>query len=194
MADEEKNSIEQTDETPERPQPEAEGAEEAAEDASAPQAGGGEELEGLDWKARRRLERSRQPSEPGPEHSAEERAQARRGRRRASAERRMSYRKRVRERRKGSGEGTAPAERASVAAKVRQGRVISNKADKTITVRIDTARRHPTYEKVVRRSNNLHAHDERNEASEGDLVRLVETRPISRTKRWRLAEVLEKAK
>ena len=71
--------------------------------------------------------------------------------------------------------------------------MVSNKAAKTITVRIDVARRHPTYEKIVRQSNTLHAHDEQNEANEGDLVRVVETRPLSRTKRWRLVEVLEKA-
>ena len=77
---------------------------------------------------------------------------------------------------------------------MRQGIVVSDKGQKSITVRIDTARRHPTYEKVVRRSRTLHAHDERNEAGEGDMVRVVETRPLSKTKRWRLVEVLEKAK
>jgi small subunit ribosomal protein S17 len=61
-------------------------------------------------------------------------------------------------------------------------------------VRIDSARRHPSYEKIVRRSNTLRAHDERNEANEGDLVRVVETRPLSRSKRWRLTEILERAK
>jgi small subunit ribosomal protein S17 len=60
-------------------------------------------------------------------------------------------------------------------------------------VRIDVARRHPAYEKIVRTSNKLHAHDEQNVAGEGDLVRIVETRPLSRSKRWRLVEVLEKA-
>ncbi|HSJ18709.1 MAG TPA: 30S ribosomal protein S17, partial [Solirubrobacterales bacterium] len=54
--------------------------------------------------------------------------------------------------------------------------------------------RHPTYEKIVRRSNTLHAHDAGNEASEGDLVRVVETRPLSRTKRWRLVEIVERAR
>ena len=87
-----------------------------------------------------------------------------------------------------------PADREGVGRKVRQGLVVSSKADKTITVRIDVARRHPVYEKIVRRSQTLHAHDEKNEAGEGDLVRIVETRPISRTKRWRLSEVVEKAK
>jgi small subunit ribosomal protein S17 len=78
--------------------------------------------------------------------------------------------------------------------RVRQGIVVSAKPDKTITVRIDTARRHRTYKKIVRSSATLHAHDERNEAHEGDTVRVVETRPLSRTKRWRLVEILERAR
>ncbi|MET0559391.1 MAG: 30S ribosomal protein S17 [Solirubrobacterales bacterium] len=86
------------------------------------------------------------------------------------------------------------AEHDANAAKVRQGIVVSNKGDKSITVRIDIARRHPTYEKIVRRSRTLHAHDERNEAGEGDVVRVIETRPLSKTKRWRLVDVVEKAR
>ena len=92
------------------------------------------------------------------------------------------------------GTGTPPAERDSNAAKTRQGIVVSSKGEKSITVRIDFARRHPTYEKIVRRSRTLHAHDERNEAGEGDVVRIVETRPLSKTKRWRLVDVVEKAR
>ena len=61
-------------------------------------------------------------------------------------------------------------------------------------VRVDTSRRHRRYKKIVRLSKTLHAHDERNEAHEGDLVRVIETRPLSATKRWRLIEVLERAK
>ena len=80
------------------------------------------------------------------------------------------------------------------APKVRLGKVVSDKADKTITVRIDVARRHRRYQKIVRSSTTLHAHDERNDANEGDLVRVVEARPMSRTKRWRLVEILERAK
>jgi small subunit ribosomal protein S17 len=72
--------------------------------------------------------------------------------------------------------------------------VVSAGGDKTITVRIAVARRHPTYEKVVRRSSKLRAHDEQNQAQEGDVVSVVESRPLSRTKRWRLLEVLEKAR
>ena len=78
--------------------------------------------------------------------------------------------------------------------KSRQGIVVSDKAAKTITVRVDTSRRHRRYKKIVRSSKKLHAHDEHNEAHEGDLVRVVETRPLSATKRWRLIEVLERAK
>ena len=78
--------------------------------------------------------------------------------------------------------------------KVRQGVVVSDRADKTITVRIDVTRRHRTYKKIVRHSTTLHAHDERNDASTGDTVRVVESRPLSRTKRWRLVEVVERAR
>ncbi len=77
---------------------------------------------------------------------------------------------------------------------MRQGVVVSDKADKTITVRIDLTRAHRTYKKVVRESSTLHVHDERNDAGVGDTVRVVESRPLSRTKRWRLVEVLERAR
>ena len=78
--------------------------------------------------------------------------------------------------------------------RTRQGIVTSSKADKTITVRIETARRHKMYKKIIRESSSLHAHDERNEANEGDRVRVVESRPLSRTKRWRLVEIMERAR
>jgi small subunit ribosomal protein S17 len=93
-----------------------------------------------------------------------------------------------------AGPGTPPAERPPSTPQVRLGRVVSAKADKTITVSIDIARRHRRYEKIVRSTSTLHAHDETNDAHEGDLVRVVESRPLSRTKRWRLVEVLERAK
>jgi small subunit ribosomal protein S17 len=76
---------------------------------------------------------------------------------------------------------------------VRQGIVVSAGRDKTITVLLETSRPHPVYGKTVRRSSKLHAHDERNEAGEGDLVRIVECRPLSRQKRWRLTDIIEKA-
>ena len=78
--------------------------------------------------------------------------------------------------------------------KTRQGVVVSDKADKTITVRIDVARRHRKYQKIVRTSNTLHAHDETNDAHIGDTVVVREARPLSRLKRWRLVEVVERAK
>jgi small subunit ribosomal protein S17 len=78
--------------------------------------------------------------------------------------------------------------------KERRGIVVSSAMDKTIVVRIDAVKKHSRYGKVVRRSSKLHAHDEGNSAGVGDLVRVVETRPLSATKRWRLLEVLERAK
>ena len=79
-------------------------------------------------------------------------------------------------------------------AKVRQGVVVSEKGEKTITVAIDMVRRHKRYHKIMRSTVKLYAHDERNDAHEGDTVRVQECRPMSRTKRWRLVEVLERAK
>ena len=76
----------------------------------------------------------------------------------------------------------------------RRGVVVSDAMDKTIVVKVDTVKAHPRYKKVVRRSTKFHAHDEANTAKVGDLVRIVETRPLSKTKNWRLAEVLEAAK
>jgi small subunit ribosomal protein S17 len=76
----------------------------------------------------------------------------------------------------------------------RRGVVVSSAMDKTIVVRVDAVKAHPKYKKVVRRSTKFHAHDEQNQANVGDVVRIVETRPLSKTKNWRLAEVLEVAK
>jgi small subunit ribosomal protein S17 len=76
----------------------------------------------------------------------------------------------------------------------RQGTVVSAAADKTIVVRVDVVKVHPMYKKVVKRSTKLHAHDEANEAKIGDVVRVVETRPLSKLKRWRLQEVVKAAK
>jgi small subunit ribosomal protein S17 len=147
----------------------------------------------LPWKERRRLQRSRQPHKAGPTLTPEERASKRAAERKLKAASRRKERAAAKEG-KTAGTGTPLAEKDAVAAKTRQGIVVSNKGEKSITVRIDIARRHPTYEKVVRRSRTLHAHDEQNEAGEGDTVRIVETRPLSKTKRWRLVEVLERAK
>jgi small subunit ribosomal protein S17 len=76
----------------------------------------------------------------------------------------------------------------------RRGVVVSDAMDKTIVVKVDTIRAHPRYKKVIRRSTKFHAHDESNTAKVGDLVRIIETRPLSKTKNWRLAEIVEAAK
>lgn len=78
--------------------------------------------------------------------------------------------------------------------KVRIGVVSSNKMDKTITVRVERRVKHPLYGKFVKKSNGFHVHDEKNECNIGDVVRIMETRPLSKTKRWRLVEILERAK
>ena len=76
----------------------------------------------------------------------------------------------------------------------RRGVVVSSAMDKTIVVKVDMIKIHPRYKKVIRRSKKFHAHDEQNRANVGDVVRIVETRPLSKTKNWRLAEVVEVAK
>ena len=78
--------------------------------------------------------------------------------------------------------------------KTREGLVVSDKMDKTITVEVEDRVKHPLYGKVIRRTRKLKAHDEQNAAGAGDRVVLMETRPLSATKRWRLVEILEKAK
>jgi small subunit ribosomal protein S17 len=154
-------------------------------------------------------------AEPETPKTPKERRQARRGaavakrgaRRGATPEERAAERKRKADQRrryrakvkakKAEAPTSPPPEPAAEKTgqpKVRLGTVVSDKADKTITVRIDVARRHRRYQKTIRSSTTLHAHDESNQAGVGDVVRVVEARPLSRTKRWRLVEVLEKAK
>lgn len=178
----------QAEETPQATEAPAGEAEPAGAPAAEPNP-----LDDLPWKERRRLLKSREPHEAKPAQTVEERAAARAERRKAKAAERRKERAALKAAHQ-AGTGTPPVEHDSNAAKVRQGIVVSNKGDKSITVRIDIARRHPTYEKIVRRSRTLHAHDERNEAGEGDVVRVVETRPLSKTKRWRLVDVVEKAR
>lgn len=78
--------------------------------------------------------------------------------------------------------------------KSRTGIVVSDKMDKTITVSIERKVKHPMYGKFMKKTSKFHAHDEQNQCGIGDIVRIMETRPLSKTKRWRLVEVLEKAK
>jgi small subunit ribosomal protein S17 len=134
-------------------------------------------------------------TEARPARTQEERTAARLEKRKANADERRRYRAKSRTKRRTGGEGTPPAERSGTGSpRVLRGTVVSDKADKTITVRIDVARQHRTYGKIVRTSSKLSAHDERNEAAAGDTVRVVESRPLSRSKRWRLVEVVEKAR
>jgi small subunit ribosomal protein S17 len=83
---------------------------------------------------------------------------------------------------------------ARAARKVRQGYVVSDKMDKTVVVRVDRRTTHPLYRKTITRSTKYHAHDESGEVKVGDLVRITESRPLSKTKRWRVVEVVERAK
>jgi small subunit ribosomal protein S17 len=204
MADEQ-----DTNETPEEPT-EAAATEAAAgtpAQADAPAAAEGsaqaDPTSQLAPKERRRKARSTHTGEVRPARSPEERHAERAAERKTKATRRRTRRLQERAKRtagRSSGAASAPEPLAPVHAqtegvrKVRQGVVVSDKADKTITVRIDTARRHRRYEKIVRSSSTLHAHDENNDAHEGDTVRVVESRPLSRSKRWRLVDVLERAR
>ena len=133
--------------------------------------------------------------------SPEERQAEREAERRRKASVRSARRKREREKARGQRAGSPAAEPLAPRRephpgqqKTRQGIVVSDRASKTIVVRIDVARRHRSYEKVVRTSTTLHAHDEREDAHIGDTVVVRESRPLSRSKRWRLVEVIERAK
>jgi small subunit ribosomal protein S17 len=196
---------EETDnEMPQDAEVEAQTSEETQPEQAAPKAPAAapaEPVEQLSSKDRRRRGRSTHTGEVRASRTPEERHAERVAERRTKAVRRRA--RRLQERAKATERrAAAPAAEplppvhapTEGARKVRQGVVVSDKADKTITVRIDTARRHRRYEKIVRSSNTLHAHDESNEAHEGDVVRVIESRPLSRTKRWKLVDVLEKAR
>jgi small subunit ribosomal protein S17 len=208
MADEDKTP--ETEATPDSIQEEVENAasEEGAGDTStldkpaeAPAAAAPAEpqevLEPKERRARRRAAKT--PAARGP-LTPEQRDEERRARRAQKAKLRRAYR--LREKTKTAEQrAAAPTpepdhapEHGPGRAKVRQGIVVSDKADKTIVVRVDVTRRHRRYGKIMRTSSKIHAHDERNDAGAGDTVRVIECRPMSRTKRWRLTDVLEKAK
>jgi small subunit ribosomal protein S17 len=195
MADETDNDTAQEAEV------EAQASEDAQPQAVTPEAQPAEPAEQLSPKERRRLVRSTHTGQVGKSRTPEERQAERVAERRAKAVRRRA--RRLQERAKAVERRTSASPREPLspvhapvegARKVRQGVVVSDKADKTITVRIDVARRHRRYEKIVRSSSTLHAHDENNEAHEGDVVRVVESRPLSRLKRWKLVDVLERAR
>jgi small subunit ribosomal protein S17 len=186
--------------------PEAEAPEEPATEAPAAlvvESAPAEPAEQLSSKERRRKARSTHSGEARPTRSPEDRHTERLAERRAKATRRSARRLQERAKRAAKRESStaAPAQElapvhAAVEGKrtVRQGIVVSDKADKTITVRIDFARRHRRYEKIVRSSSTLHAHDESNDAHEGDTVRVIESRPLSKNKRWKLVDVVERAR
>ncbi len=182
----------------------AEAEAEAPADGDAPAEGpvaAGEPAQQLSSKERRRRERSKHTGEARPARTPEERHAERAAERAEKAVRRRA--RRLQERAKAA-ERRAAAPAAEPLApvhavvegtrRVRQGVVVSDKAQKTITVRIDVARRHRRYEKIVRSSSTVHAHDENNDAHEGDVVRVIESRPLSRTKRWALVDVVERAR
>ncbi len=205
MSEEETEKTEETpvEETPVEEAPEAAAEEAPAEEAPAEAAEAPAEEEAaeedpladLPWKERRRVLKSRESGEAKPARSPEERQAERDAARAKKAAIRRNRREEIKAARKGDGTGSPRAEKTRTGKpKERQGTVVSDKTDKTITVRIDTARRHPVYEKIVRQTHKIHAHDERNEAHEGDVVRVIETRKLSKTKHWRLVEVVEKAR
>ena len=131
------------------------------------------------------------------QQTVERRAAERAARKEKNAKARRAYRQKKKAAKPASTQTAAPQaakEHGPGRPKVRQGVVVSAKPDKTITVRVDVARRHRMYKKIIRESSTLHVHDERNDAGEGDLVRVVESRPLSKLKRWRLLEVLERSR
>jgi small subunit ribosomal protein S17 len=177
--------------------PDAETAEETV--AAAPEAPAAAPEPQLAPKERRQRSRAAKAAKAAPRKALtpEERQAERDELRRQKAAARRTERARAREKYRAAEHErrpTPPREHVAGNQKTRQGIVVSDKADKTITVRIDVARRHRRYEKIVRTSNTVHAHDERNDAHIGDTVVVRESRPLSRTKRWRLVEVVERAK
>jgi small subunit ribosomal protein S17 len=189
MAEEEENV---TNEAPDASLP----VEEAKAEVAAPKTAGPSEPQ-LPPKERRARARAAKAAPARSARTPEERQAERVAERAQKAVARQRERERSRAKYKAAEHervATPPREHEAGNPKVRQGIVVSDKADKTITVRIDVARRHRRYEKIVRTSGTVHAHDERNDAHIGDTVVVRECRPLSRSKRWRLVEVVERAK
>ncbi len=200
---------EQAAEAPQADAPEADAPEAAADEAPVEEAPAEAQAEAahsepevvLPPKERRRIKRSAHTGEARPTRTPEERHAERVAMRADKAvrrrRRRLAERAKAAERRaaKPAAEPLAPVHApVEGARRLRQGIVVSDKAEKTITVRIDVARRHRRYEKIVRSSSTVHVHDENNDANEGDVVRVIESRPLSRTKRWALVDVVERAR
>jgi small subunit ribosomal protein S17 len=179
--------VETTEATTPAPEAEAAAAPEAAAEPAEP-------VVPLTPKERKAAARARRGVRRGA--TPEERAEARKAKATARSRYRANKRTKVNAARgeAGPAKTASPVEHGPGAPKERLGTVVSAKADKTITVRIETARRHKMYKKIIRESTSLHAHDEKNDANEGDRVRVIESRPLSRTKRWRLVEITERAR
>lgn len=194
-----------TDETPDTSAEEPEtatpegAAQEAPEVADATPAAAAEP-EGPDPSLspvqRRAWHKQRSGSGAGAPKSVEDRVEVRAAARKAKAVARTRRRGQEAEKRKAAGPkaGTPAVEHEPGRRQVRQGVVTSAKGEKTLTVRVDVAKQHPKYKKIVRSSVTLHVHDEDSTAGEGDTVRVHSCRPRSRTKRWELTDVLERAK
>jgi small subunit ribosomal protein S17 len=172
-----------------------ESAEPAAKPKAAPRSGPTRRQQLEAKRAERQAARGRRKPRTPEERDAE-----RRERRAALAKQRRAYRQKLKAKKAEARKAEPPREPAHAPehgpgrAKVRQGVVVSQKGEKTITVAIDVVRRHKRYHKIMRSTVKLSAHDERNDAHEGDTVRVQECRPMSRTKRWRLLEVVERAR
>jgi small subunit ribosomal protein S17 len=195
MSDDPETTEENVDATTpaDAPESEAPAASETSGAAAEPEAPAEPEVV-LTPKERKQARRARAVAKRGPRRARTQ--EERDAERKRKADSRRRYRARLKEKKadEPKHEAPEPAPRPEGQPKVRTGIVVSNKADKTITVRIDVARRHRRYKKTIRSSTTLHAHDESNDANEGDTVRVIESRPLSRTKRWRLVEILERAR
>jgi small subunit ribosomal protein S17 len=147
-------------------------------------------------KERRKKAKSAKNRRPKYTGTLEERRAQRDTHRKKKAVQRRKHRLEKREEHKAAGprQGTPPVVKEPGTKKIQQGTVVSSKTDKTITIAIEVMESHRMYKKIVRRTKKLNAHDERNDANEGDTVRVIESRPLSKTKRWRLVEVVERAK
>src|SRR5690349_1585641 len=185
MADEEKN--ETTDETPVEETPAAEETPAVEETPAAEETPAVEEPAAEEAPA---AEASDEPAEPAAP------AKPARSRKHVPRSARRTRTKLVREKPKTRKPITRTEKPESERGRrqERRGVVVSDKGDKTIVVKVDVIKSHPKYKKVVRSTVKFHAHDEANTAGVGDTVRIVETRPLSKTKRWRLAEIVEKAR
>jgi len=179
----------ETTETPETPEPET--VEEPVAEAPEPAA---------DEPAETEAESTESPEEPEPAAAEAETPAAP-----AKKQRPRKHIPRTLRRQRPKSQRERPAQRRPIVRlpkpegergrrQERRGVVVSSAMDKTIVVKVDMIKIHPRYKKVIRRSKKFHAHDEQNRANVGDVVRIVETRPLSKTKNWRLAEVVEVAK